>query len=98
MTGWGISADEYLTIGERILSLRKAFNVREGIRPADQTLPDRASGKPPLEEGPLKEVSIDMDALQCEFFQAVGWDPATGGPTREKMKELDIDTPGLEET
>lgn len=91
VTGWDLSADDYFRTGERILSLRKAFNVREGIRPEDQKLNDRAMGKPPLKEGPLKKVTIDMDGLQGEFFQAVGWDPATGGPTRRKMKELGIE-------
>ncbi|MBC8417886.1 MAG: aldehyde ferredoxin oxidoreductase C-terminal domain-containing protein, partial [Desulfobacterales bacterium] len=91
VTGWGLSADDYFRTGERILSLRKAFNVREGIRPEDQKLNDRATGRPPFAEGPLKNVTIDMDALQSEFFQAVGWDSATGGPTRKKMKELGID-------
>jgi len=38
------------------LSLRKAFNVREGIRPEDQELRERAAGKPPLTEGPLKKM------------------------------------------
>ena len=92
VTGWDLSADDYFKTGERILSLRKAFNVREGIRPEDQKLNDRARGKPPLTEGPLKKVTIDMDALQGEFFQAVGWDRATGGPTLKQMKELGIDT------
>jgi len=90
VTGWGLSADDYFKTGERILSLRKAFNVREGIKPEDQKLSDRAMGKPPLKEGPLKNVTTDMDALQSEFFQAVGWDPVTGGPTREKMEELGL--------
>ncbi|MCP4689561.1 MAG: aldehyde ferredoxin oxidoreductase, partial [Desulfobacterales bacterium] len=38
VTGWDLSADDYLKIGERILSLRKAFNVREGVTPEDQKL------------------------------------------------------------
>ncbi len=93
VTGWGLSADDYFRTGERILSLRKAFNVREGVRPVDQRLTDRAAGRPPLGEGPLRNVTLDMETLQDTFFQAVGWDPATGGPTREKMAELGIDTP-----
>jgi aldehyde:ferredoxin oxidoreductase len=56
-------------------------------------LTDRAAGRPPLGEGPLRNVTLDMETLQDTFFQAVGWDPATGGPTREKMAELGIDTP-----
>jgi aldehyde:ferredoxin oxidoreductase len=92
VTGWDLSADEYLRTGERILSLRKAFNVREGIRPEDQKVHDRAMGRPPLRKGPLKGVKVDMDVLQKEFFKTVGWDSVTGGPTPEKLRELGIDT------
>jgi len=91
VTGWDLSADEYFRTGERILSLRKAFTVREGIRPKDQRLADRAAGIPPLGEGPIRNITLDMKTLQDTFFQAVGWDPTTGGPTREKMAELGID-------
>ncbi len=90
VTGWDLSADEYLRIGERILNMRKAFNVREGITAADQKLHGRAFGQPPLTRGPHKGVTLDMDSLQKDFFDIVGWDYATGGPTPEKMKELGI--------
>ena len=54
VTGWDLSADEYLVTGERILNIRKAFNVREGLMVQDQMLNERAAGKPPLQKGPLK--------------------------------------------
>jgi len=91
VTGWDLSADAYLRTGERILNLRKAFTVREGIRPADQRLPDRAAGRPPLGAGPLKGVTVDTEGLQAAFFEAMGWDPVTGGPTPEKLRALGID-------
>jgi aldehyde:ferredoxin oxidoreductase len=90
-TGWDLSSGEYLKTGECILNLRKAFNVREGIRPDDHRLSDRAIGKTPLAKGPLKGKTIDMDGLMRDFFDTVGWDMATGGPTDEKMRELGID-------
>lgn len=92
VTGWDLPTDEYFRIGERILSLRKAFNMREGVKTEDQKLNYRAVGKSPLSKGPLKGVTIDMDSLQREFFETVGWDPSKGGPTQEKMKELGIDS------
>ncbi len=91
VTGWDLGPEDYYRIGERILSLRKAFNAREGIRPRDQRLHARALGQPPLSKGPLKGMTVDMEGLEEEFFRTVGWDPATGGPTREKMQELEID-------
>ena len=90
VTGWDLSADAYFKTGERILSLRKAFNAREGIRPGDHALSGRAVGETPLASGPLKGITIDMQRLREEFFTVVGWDKSTGGPTPEKMKELGI--------
>lgn len=92
VTGWDLAADEYLKTGERILSLRKAFNVREGISPEDHKLSERALGKQPLTEGPLKGIRVDMEGLMREFYDTVGWDLNTGGPTSGKMKELEIDS------
>jgi aldehyde:ferredoxin oxidoreductase len=91
VTGWDLDPEDYYAIGERILSLRKAFNAREGVRPADHRLHDRALGRPSLPKGPLKGVTVDMEGLESEFFQTMGWDPSTGAPTREKMRELGIE-------
>ncbi len=90
LTGWDLSNDEYLKIGERILNLRKAFNVREGVKIEQCKLPDRALGLPPLSKGPLKGITVDIDRLQKEFFETLGWNPLTGGPTKEKIDELGI--------
>ena len=92
VTGWNLTPDEYFKIGERILSLRKAFNMREGIKPEDHRLSERALGTEPLSKGPIKGASVDMDSLMKEFFNTVGWDMETGGPTPSKMKELEIDS------
>lgn len=91
VTGWDLPADEYITIGERILNMRKAFNVREGLYVKDTIIAQRAQGNPPLQEGPLKGVTVLMDELLQQFFAITGWDGATGGPTRQKMKELGIE-------
>ena len=91
VTGWDLTPDEYLKTGERILSLRKAFNVREGIKPEDQALSARALGKPPLAGGPLKGATLNMQRLVQEFYESVGWEMLTGGPGPDKMKELGIE-------
>ena len=90
VTGWDLSADEYLQIGERILNLRKAFNVREGVITDDQSIHPRALGKPPLSKGPLKDITIDMEAFEKKYFEIVGWEYPNGNPTAAKMKELNI--------
>ncbi len=91
VTGWEMSADEYYETGERILSLRKAFNVREGITLQDQKVHALAVGEKPLTSGPNKGTTVDIETLQGYFFQSVGWEEGTGKPTPAKMKELGIE-------
>ena len=90
-TGWNLSADDYLKIGERILSIRKAFNIREGVMAKDQKLHFRGVGDPPMTSGPHKGHTVKMDMLEKTFFDVVGWDHTTGGPTDAKKKELGLD-------
>ncbi len=90
VTGWGLSADDYLKTGERILNLRKAFNLREGVGPEDSRLHPRAAGAEPVKKGPIKGVTLDMEALTRGFCELAGWDYSLGGPPREKLRELGI--------
>ncbi len=41
VTGWDIDADELRDLGRRIVESRKAYNIREGWQPSDDTLPAR---------------------------------------------------------
>ncbi len=90
VTGWNLSADDYIKAGERIFNLRKAFNLREGVTPEDSKLHPRAAGAEPVKKGPIKGVTLDMEKLTAEFCELAGWDVASGGPTKEKLRELGI--------
>ncbi len=41
VTGWDVTRTELEAVGRRIVALRKAFNIREGWTPGDDTLPRR---------------------------------------------------------
>ncbi|MGQ9574155.1 MAG: aldehyde ferredoxin oxidoreductase family protein [Thermoguttaceae bacterium] len=90
-TGHPCSVDEVERIGARIAALRIAFNLREGIRNIDIPLPGRIIGSPPLEAGPLKGVTVDVDTQVREYLEAMGWDPKTGIPTKETLLDLGLD-------
>jgi len=77
----------YLT-GLRILSLRQAFNLREGIKPSDMAISGRTVGKPPLTEGPLEGVTVDNELLGRNFFEAAGWDMESGKPSLQMLQTL----------
>ncbi len=88
ITGLDFGPEERQATGLRILNLRQAFNLREGIRPADLTISDRAVGNPPLQAGPLEGVTIDSELLFRNFYQAAGWDLQTGKPSEAALQKL----------
>jgi aldehyde:ferredoxin oxidoreductase len=91
-TGWNLSGEEYLVIGERVEQLRHAFNVREGLNPVrDFRMHPRMCGNPPLEKGPAKGIALDQDAMASAYYEAMGWDVSTGLPHKERLEGLGLD-------
>jgi aldehyde:ferredoxin oxidoreductase len=88
ITGLDFKGERSTNTGLRIYTMRHAFNLREGITPKDMFITQRAVGKPPLSEGPLKDVEIDNILLGENFFKELGWDPQTGIPSLEALKKL----------
>jgi len=89
VTGWDFGWEEALKAGRRVLTLRQAFNAREGITPDQIDLPKRikdellpvATGAPP---------KIDFQALKAGFFSAMGWDLKSGMPSKETLADLGL--------
>lgn len=91
-TGWDLTLDDMLQIGERATNLARAFNLREGIGAAEDRLPERIFE--PLPAGPMAGVGIDRTEFErtiAELYRIKGWDPRTGEPTRARLRALDIE-------
>jgi aldehyde:ferredoxin oxidoreductase len=93
-TGWDdATLDEVLTVGERRLHLLRAFNAREGIGKAEDTLPKKMFR--PLEgTGPTAGVALtpeEFERARESYYRLAGMDPATGYPTREKLGALGLE-------
>jgi aldehyde:ferredoxin oxidoreductase len=76
VTGWDFSADELRTAGERIHTMKKLFNVREGWRTEDDWLPKRLLTEP-LPTGVASGVTLSRAELQDMlrgYYQARQWD------------------------
>ena len=82
---------DFHVIGNRIATIRQAFNVREGFKPSDFVFPDRVLGKPPLKSGPLKDVTINPKIQVKQYFESMGWDLKTGKPSRKVLIELGLE-------
>ncbi|MGD0661869.1 MAG: aldehyde ferredoxin oxidoreductase family protein [Syntrophorhabdales bacterium] len=91
VTGWDLTPEEFINTGYRIGVLQHAFNLREGFKPGDFTMPPRVEGKPPLKAGALKDITLDMEELKRQFYEAMGFDHRTGAIKRERIAELGLD-------
>lgn len=92
-TGWDTDFEEHMLVGERAVTLGRAFNVREGFTPADDTLPARFFAPPPQGSLAEKQQAVDPALLKetiKRFYELMGWDRETGVPTRETLERLDI--------
>jgi len=91
-TGWNLDLYDYLTIGQRIKTVRHAFNIREGIDVANVRMPDRARGFPALKKGPnaYSANALMWDDAKRAYYNAMGWDPNTAKPTRALLDKLGL--------
>lgn len=90
VTGRSWTAPELVKIGERKVNLERLFNLREGLTPADDTLPWRVLHEP-LPDGPSKGSVVKLEPLLQEYYDTRGWDRKTGRPTEAKLKELGLE-------
>jgi aldehyde:ferredoxin oxidoreductase len=89
LTGWEFTVNDFRKTGERIYNLERAFNVREGLTRADDTLPKRLLEEP-LPEGPAKGHVVNLEPLLNAYYKFRGWNE-NGKPTPEKLKELGLE-------
>ena len=91
LTGWSYTVHEAVQLGERIATLGRIFNLREGLTKADDTLPKRMFTG--TQRGALKDGGLDPAKMQEAirmFYGVMGWDEETGIPTRAKLGELGV--------
>jgi aldehyde:ferredoxin oxidoreductase len=88
-TGWGFTISDLLQVGERILNLKRALNIRWDWNPEHEKLPSLFMQ--PLTEGGTAGYVPDVEKLLTDYYQARAWDRKTGKPTREKLLELGLD-------
>ncbi len=87
-TGFGYTDEEFLQAGKRSFFMRQAFNIREGITRKDAYISDRIIGIPPLTEGPLAGVTVDVERMADNFFRLMGCDLETGIPMKQTLEEI----------
>lgn len=92
VTGWEMTAEELRRLGERVTNLKKAFNLREGWRREEDTLPERLL-KEPLPDGPAAGTRLtraELETMIAAYYAARGWD-ADGRIPQSKWRDLGLD-------
>ena len=95
-TGWPTSVFELMKLGERCVQMTRAYNIREGMSPDEDRLPERFFNTP-YPTGPLQGLKIDKAAMENAiktYYDIAGWDRVNGAPTPGKLEELGIEWAG----
>jgi aldehyde:ferredoxin oxidoreductase len=90
-TGWEFDMDSMVETGLRIFTMRHAFNLREGINPLARNMPGRLVGDPPLSEGNVKNITVDLKTLSREYLEFIGWDVDSTIPGDESLQKLGME-------
>lgn len=92
ITGIDWDADKFMETGERVFTLEKMFNLREGFSRQDDWLPERFFTEA-FTMGPKKGAMLDrieFNALMDSYYLERRWDPQTTRPSDEKLRQLKL--------
>jgi aldehyde:ferredoxin oxidoreductase len=82
---------DLLRCGERAFNLKRLINHRLGLLRTDDSLPAALRIPYPDEpEGVPAGFAPNFDVMLQAYYQARGWDPATGRPLPEKLESLGL--------
>jgi aldehyde:ferredoxin oxidoreductase len=91
VTGWDITVEELMAVGERRLNLFRTFNAREGLDRKDDKLPKKFF-KQLQGAGPTAGIALTHEEVESaidEYYRLAGWTD-NGIPTPETMERLGI--------
>jgi aldehyde:ferredoxin oxidoreductase len=91
VSGWDITVEELMAVGERRLNLFRIFNAREGLDRKDDKLPKKFF-KQLQGAGPTAGIALTHEEIESaidEYYKLAGW-TNNGVPTPETMERLDI--------
>ena len=91
VTGWDFTVEELVDIGERVMNLERAFNVRHGLTPEDDyNVSPRLLEAPKDGRAAGKSVEPYLRGMIDEYSRLMGWDLKTGKPLRETLERLGL--------
>ncbi len=87
-TGQNFSSGQFNQIGERVITLERLYNIREGLKSSSDTLPDRM-----LNESTFDgiEGGVPLESMLPSYYKLRGWDDQ-GVPLTKTVERLGIKT------
>ncbi len=89
VTGIKYDRRTFLKVGERIFTLERMFNLREGFTSKDDILPLRFVGEP-LSEGQASGKVVPLTKMLLKYYKLRGW-TEVGIPTAQCLDSLGIE-------
>lgn len=91
VTGMNFTTKDFDLIGERICNMERSFNVLCGdASRKDDTLPKRFT-EDAYPKGGSSGMTVPLETMLDDYYEARGWNKETGRPTREKLTKLGLD-------
>ncbi|MFX0009346.1 MAG: aldehyde ferredoxin oxidoreductase family protein [Candidatus Hermodarchaeota archaeon] len=88
-TGLKFGLDEVKLYGERILTMKRLFNIKMGLTAKDDRLPEILLRK--FKEGGSADRTPDFQKLKSLFYKYKNWNSSTGIPNDSKLKFLGLE-------
>jgi aldehyde:ferredoxin oxidoreductase len=91
VTGWDVTVEELLSLGERRLNMMRAFNAREGYGREADRLPKKLEQA--LSGGKTEGVFIDLADIERAkewYYARAGWDVISGIPKKDTLERLGL--------
>jgi aldehyde:ferredoxin oxidoreductase len=93
ITGMELKEEELVRVEEKLVHLERCFDVREGIRRENDTLPRRFFTQK-VDSGKYKGAVINeekFERMKDFYYQKRGWEIKTGIPTRKTLERMGLD-------
>ncbi len=87
-TGFNYDEKSLMEVGERIINLERLISCNLGVTRKDDKLPSHLTKT--LPSGRIMGVKLELEENLKKYYTRRGWDWATGRPTEEKLKQLNI--------
>lgn len=88
VTGFDYTREEIMEAAERNWNLERLFNLKAGISPDQDSLPERFL-KEPMPKGPNKGRVVPLKELLSDYYKIRGW-TEEGVPTDELIHRLNL--------